>query len=471
VLADDGRTAPLRPLLVSGRGLRCARGDADVLLAALAERAAADVRGLRVEADDGDLVRLTGRGSAWQPRVWVVLATEIFTAGVTKALVGTRALLGEGWDAPCVNCLVDLSAATTSVSVRQMRGRSLRLDPADPGKIASNWDIVCVAPELARGDADYDRFVRKHLHLFAPSEDGAIEAGPSHVHPSLSPFAPPPANLFEEINRQMARRARDHELARERWAIGEPYLAVEQQTLLVRPRREPAERPPKPETPPAYPVSQRVPYSLAATAAVASPALEVLAHQPLALAGLALVPAAVGWAYARLARVRREIQETLPLDQAAFAIRDAYSELGELSNEAAASLAVEPRASGYLRVWLRQATPDEGARFAAAVDEVVDPSGFPRYLVSRLVPGRRGTLVALLRSLSFRRPFEHRWVPVPSDLGRHKSRAEVFADAWRRWLGPSELVFTQRTREGKDALASAGAQSPDYEARSRLVWL
>jgi hypothetical protein len=60
---------------------------------------------------------------------------------------------------------------------------------------------------------------------------------------------------------------------------------------------------------------------------------------------------------------------------------------------------------------------------------------------------------------------------VPADLGRHKERAQVFARAWQRWLGPSELVFTQRTEAGKDALAAAGAQAPDYEARTRRVWL
>ena len=37
-LAADDRTAPLRPLLVSGRGLRCLPADADVLLEALARR-------------------------------------------------------------------------------------------------------------------------------------------------------------------------------------------------------------------------------------------------------------------------------------------------------------------------------------------------------------------------------------------------------------------------------------------------
>ncbi|MDX6646088.1 MAG: hypothetical protein QOK40_1815, partial [Miltoncostaeaceae bacterium] len=251
-LAADARTAPLRPLLVSGRGLRCSPDDAEALLAAIRRRAPEALGDWRAVPDDAGLVRLEASGSAWQPRLWVPLATEALTAGDTRALVGTRALLGEGWDAPCLNCLVDLTAATTSVSVTQMRGRSLRLDPAHPDKIASNWDVVCVAPELARGDADYARFVRKHAHLFAPSEDGVIEAGPSHVHPALGPFAPPPAAEFAEIDREMTRRAREHQRARERWGIGEPYLGEERETLVVRPgTRRPAaavheEPPPQP---------------------------------------------------------------------------------------------------------------------------------------------------------------------------------------------------------------------------------
>jgi len=209
-LAADDRTAIVRPLLVSGRGLRCAPDDADHLLAALANaalEAGEPLGGWRAEADGGHLVRLVAATPEWQPRRWVPLATRIFTTGATWALVGTRALLGEGWDAPCVNCLVDLTTATTGVSVRQMRGRSLRLDPGDPEKIASNWDLVCVAPDLPEGTGDYDRFVRKHLNLYAPSEDGLIEAGPTHVHPALGPFAPPPVAQFAALNRAAAARA------------------------------------------------------------------------------------------------------------------------------------------------------------------------------------------------------------------------------------------------------------------------
>ena len=205
-LADDVRTAPLRPLLVSGRGVRCGEPDADALTAALREQAAADgltLQGWSWSLDAHGLAAISATGPHWSARTWVGLAGTIFAGGATQTLIGTRALLGEGWDAPCVNCLVDMTVAATSVSVRQMRGRSLRLDPADPAKISSNWDIVCVAPGLARGSADYRRFVRKHVHLHAPTETGEIETGPSHVHPELGPFAPPPGERFAQMNRDM----------------------------------------------------------------------------------------------------------------------------------------------------------------------------------------------------------------------------------------------------------------------------
>ncbi|HEY7144752.1 MAG TPA: DEAD/DEAH box helicase family protein [Streptosporangiaceae bacterium] len=320
-LAADARTAVLRPLLVTGRGLRCAEQDADPLLAALAQAAAGDLAGrLRAEPGDGGLVRLGASGPDWQPRLWVELATRIFSAGATRLLVGTRALLGEGWDAPCVNCLVDLSSAATAMSVVQSRGRALRLDPADPDKIASNWDVVCVAPDLTRGAADYDRFVRKHLHLFAPSEDGAIEAGPSHVHPALGPFAPPPAGSFDEINREMASRAAGHDQARERWGIGQPYAGTEQESLVILPRH-PGRARQLSDTPPRYRLSQKGPAAAAALAAAVVLVVTAATGNPAVLAGLAVAGAALGWAALRLARVRRLLAGALPLDLVARDLR------------------------------------------------------------------------------------------------------------------------------------------------------
>ncbi|HET6549352.1 MAG TPA: hypothetical protein VFG79_12885, partial [Solirubrobacter sp.] len=96
----------------------------------------------------------------------------------------------------------------------------------------------------------------------------------------------------------------------------------------------------------------------------------------------------------------------------------------------------------------------------------------PRYLVSRpLADPRRGALGLLGRVLTRRPPFEERLHSVPSELGRRKERAEAFARAWRRHVGPGRLVFTQRSEEGREARAEAAAESSGYETLIRDVWV
>ena len=162
----------------------------------------------------------------------------------------------------------------------------------------------------------------------------------------------------------------------------------------------------------------------------------------------------------------------LPLDAAARAVAEAYERLGELSPETAASLRIEPRAAGYLRCELAAATPAEARRFAAGLDELVSVSDAPRYVVSRPLahPGR-GALALLGRVLTRRPPFDERLHPVPADLARHKERAEAFARAWRRHVGPGRLVFTQRSEEGREARAEAASTDGGYETMLRDVWV
>ena len=162
----------------------------------------------------------------------------------------------------------------------------------------------------------------------------------------------------------------------------------------------------------------------------------------------------------------------LPLDSAARSVIDAYRELGELSDAAAASLAIEPRESGYLRCVLTEATPEESARFATALDELVAVADAPRYLVTRPLPDPgTGAATLLWRVLRRQPPFPVRHHPVPADLGVRKDRAEAFARAWSRHLGPTALVFTQRTDEGRRARAEAAAEDGGYETLVRDIWV
>ena len=225
-----------------------------------------------------------------------------------------------------------MTIATTGVSVQQMRGRSLRLDRSDPLKVASNWDIVCVAPDLVRGSADYERFVRKHLNLFAPAEDGQVEAGPVARAPRARPVRPtarralprpqPRAAPTRRRPRRRARAVADRHAVPGRRA---PHPAGAQPVDRTRRRRAST------KAGRTLHLSQRVPIGTGLGGGAAFGVLGVAASAPPLLAGLALVPAGLAWAAVRLGAAKKRLPLVLPLDASARAVIDAYRELDELS--------------------------------------------------------------------------------------------------------------------------------------------
>lgn len=179
-----------------------------------------------IDQPDGTFCQVTATSGAWESRLYVALATSIFERGITKCLIGTRGLFGEGWDSQALNTLVDLTTTTAPVSVKQLRGRSIRIqnDAAGYRKVANNWDVVCIAPSLEKGLNDYQRFVRKHDGFFGICDDGQIECGVGHVHPSFSELTGNDVFASVEVfNREMMERALVRDKIYDLWKVGQPY--------------------------------------------------------------------------------------------------------------------------------------------------------------------------------------------------------------------------------------------------------
>ncbi len=143
----------------------------------------------------------------------------------------------------------------------------------------------------------------------------------------------------------------------------------------------------------------------------------------------------------------------LPLDWAAGAVCDAYLALGELSEQARASLEMTPRPDGWLRVSLPTGTADETAHLMSALGELLEEAAAPRYLMSR-----QACVQATRTS-----PMLTVWYPVPADLARRRDRADVFHITWTRWAGPCELVYLHNAPEATRELATTTV-SLDREA-------
>lgn len=197
---------------------------------------------IEIESIDGEpFDRIISKSSSWEPRLYVRIATEIFEnkTGITKCLVGTRGLFGEGWDSQELNTLIDLTSATSPVTVNQLRGRSIRINTREQSqrKVANNWDVVCIAPELDKGLNDYFRFIKKHKQFFGISDDGQIEKGVGHVHPDFSEITDKKLlRNKNKLNEEMILRAHDRESIYKLWKVKDPYRNKVTNCIEVKPQ-------------------------------------------------------------------------------------------------------------------------------------------------------------------------------------------------------------------------------------------
>ncbi|PVG82177.1 DEAD/DEAH box helicase [Nocardioides gansuensis] len=480
-LLDDPATPAA--LLVTGANVAGAK---DTLAALVDHVAATDPQlaaGLVIDTSDG-LPRLVG---SWSSRAWVPHVTRFFEAGGVQVLVGTRGLLGEGWDARRVTGIVDLTAVTTTTAVTQTRGRALRTDPAHPDKVAINWTVVCVAAGHPRGDGDWGRLVRKHTGYFGVDPDGSVVDGVAHIDAALSPYAPPPASDFDAINARMLARAEARAMMRERWRIGEPYDDQAVRTVRLRPGAP--DRLGSVTTVPAVVVREQgldvradlpcplrpVPPAMTWSGIVASAgwlALEPhwLGALPLALPALA--PLVRRWSYAERGRALVEAAAVSPSPlQVASAVADGLHEAG-LVSQGAEALTVSLTATGEYRIRLGSVPEQQSGAFAAALEEVFAPIASPRYVLPRyvVVEGERTTkeLASIGRGRSFAADGVV-WHAVPSCLTTRR-RVEDYAKAWDRWVGGGTPVYTG-SPEGAGVLAAQRGSDPfDVTTVIRREW-
>ncbi|MGH9551914.1 MAG: hypothetical protein ACRD3W_21190, partial [Terriglobales bacterium] len=137
---------------------------------------------------DGRYLRVGLRGEHRQGAVRLV--TAVFERGGITALVGTKSLLGEGWDAPCINTLVLASFVGSYMLSNQMRGRSIRADCTKADKTANIWHLTCVEPGSFGPGEDYELLVRRCGAFAGVSKTGpTIENGAARLGLGEPPFS------------------------------------------------------------------------------------------------------------------------------------------------------------------------------------------------------------------------------------------------------------------------------------------
>lgn len=160
--------------------------------------------------------------------------TKLFESGKIDILVGTKSLLGEGWDSPCINALILASFVGSFVLSNQMRGRAIRIDANDPQKTANIWHLVTVEPDYLFADklpqkiqrylsrdeneltsCDFETLKRRFDSFMGPNyATGKIESGIERI----SAVAPPyDRQGIAKINAEMLSLAAQRDCVREKW--------------------------------------------------------------------------------------------------------------------------------------------------------------------------------------------------------------------------------------------------------------
>jgi superfamily II DNA or RNA helicase/UPF0716 family protein affecting phage T7 exclusion len=366
--------------------------------------------------------------------------TALLATGSVRVLVGTRALLGEGWDAPGVNSLVLASFVGSFISTNQMRGRAIRVDAARPDKVATIWHLVAIEPDIRAGRADLVELERRFTTFVGLAHGGTvIESGLARLDlPSLAD-----ATSIEACREATFARLEGQRDIASAWRTAVDGASEGRVLPTLTSERRPAFRRYHLRRTLAYVARQAV-WTFLHVFAQGARAADRAATVDVALQAL-IVAAIAGFLLALPGFVRTLILlvRHLPVDgsvrQIALALKDALAS-NDLFETATRRLKVRSTAteSGEVVVTLHGASFRDQSLFANALAELLGPIANPRYLLIR-----RG------RFLWRRRVDYH---AVPRLLGVKKELAAALHTAWRRRVGPVTLLYTRNADGRRDLL-------------------
>jgi len=391
-------------------------------------------------AHDASYSNVAIRGEYYRGSVRLI--TSVFEQGGITVLVGTKSLLGEGWDAPCINTLVLASFVGSFMLSNQMRGRAIRVDAKQPQKTANIWHLVCVEPGVFGPGDDYGLLVRRCTGFVGVSATASvIENGTERLGFGHPPFT---REQLIEINAQTCKRALDRAGLRRQWQDALRAGSIKEMTDGL--------KAPDKSLPRGFVLANTIAALLIQAAYVFVAVLEYFGRalgrvrttqdfwtfgaMLLGIAAILTLP----WSLVALWRLIRHGTPESSVKQIGRAVLEALQYEGSIEQHAGDFRVYADRnQDGTVFCWIGGGTGKEQAIFLRALREVLSPIDNPRYLLARRKIWR------ILREDYF---------AVPDVVARKKEFAEMFTKRWKRLVGPVELVYT-RTSEGRRLLLRA----------------
>ncbi|KXX70051.1 DEAD/DEAH box helicase family protein [Flammeovirga sp. SJP92] len=378
----------------------------------------------------------------------VEIVTQLFEKGCFNVVIGTKALLGEGWDAPCINSLILASVVGSYVLSNQMRGRAIRTSQLDKSKTSNIWHLVAVDPTNTNGGSDF-QVLKRRFRAFVGISEREIKTIENGILRMEIPnkFTPQTA---EEMNQKMFQSADERDLLREQWEE-----AIENGVEITEEIKMPFDRKEKDfHRQKKFYFNVTMGYML----------LEL--GQLFLLHFLDIYEIIDGLMYAEsrndllmilcfldiggLFYFGKKLFKTAKIY---LKYRDVTKDIQKIGNALLRSLietkifysdpdslSVKTFVNNYGEsfCYLEGGSTFEKNSFISALEEIVNPIQNPRYIVER--------------SNSFFHFFSQKdYHAVPEQLGKKKGTAEIFHKNWNKYVNQSKLYFT-RSVEGRKRL-------------------
>ncbi len=398
--------------------------------------------------------------------------TELHKKGDLLFLIGTRALLGEGWDAPHVNSLILATQTGAYVSSNQVRGRAIRINLDDDFKTASIWHIVAVSPL-----SEYNEFILKDLHrrfkTFAGihADELRIESGIERLAISDDSLSQQDEQIKSDIikhsNKNTIKRHQDDIFnLQARWqnALEMVEKHVFQTGLQIKIGKEDTRNT----------ISQYVAQleksqidalrkrlkmkSLLTTGALTSVAVAtpMVMMNSFGITGMpSLLAASISplllALFFRNKSKKTKITSSINADYLPLAFAQvtlsALQEIGLVQTKDSPeenNIQISQVEKGYFRFSLNDFTRKEDDIFLTALSQLLEPIQQPRYLIALNNNPQSGDIF-----------------PVPHSLGSKKENANAFLNAWKKVLPefPDVQIFSTSSTQGREYLLKARAAS------------
>lgn len=387
--------------------------------------------------------------------VYARMVTELFGKGEIEILIGTKSLLGEGWDSPCINSLILASFVGSYVLSNQMRGRAIRTLQGNPDKTSNIWHLVCLShkgeqrekrmmgiphPELSE---DFYVLKRRMEGFFGVSYDGSsIENGMERLNIIHEPYN---ERHIGEINVQMIEKCRNRQSLFTQWKeavfLYEKMEAVEDCKMDGGFLKSGA-------------------YFINAVGAIVS----LIVLQFISFYARSVMHVRVSgsdWQFVIISmfvvfglgffilKIVRVLSPLKRLRHMGIGIVNALRQKGQLTSEC--RVEVEDEEGCFYHAYLAGGTVREKNVFAECLEEMLAPVDNQRYLLH----SKKGRLTMA------------NYYSVPGMFARTKEDAALFQECLRPHIGAYQLVYT-RNAEGRKILLKARAKA--FGSRNERVF-